>query len=248
MTRLPKVLEREPLVDAVFEVRMGGEPHLADLLPGVLFGLLEFKPDIRRLPAAEIPLPVRLQDPNLAFAPVIRLDWSGFTISLGDRSLVIGCKMPYPKWPKFKDFILKVIDKVSSAGITGSVDRYSLKYVNLIQAPTIEDQISKINLAVKVGDVEAEDDNLNVQVHKRENDILHIMSVISGASTKLYNEKEVYGIVVDIDSIRSIQFANFAMFSKELNPAIESLRLANKAKFFGCLTESTIKEMRPEYD
>lgn len=94
MTKLPKILEREPLVEAVFEVRLGGDPHMSDLLPGILFSQLDQRPTIQRLPAAEIPQPIRASDPNLAFAPVIRLDWREFAISLGERNLVIGCKLP----------------------------------------------------------------------------------------------------------------------------------------------------------
>ena len=64
-------------------MRMGGAPQLADLLPGALFGQLTPKPTLQRLPAAEIPQPIRDQDPDLAFSPVIRLDWGEFTITFG---------------------------------------------------------------------------------------------------------------------------------------------------------------------
>jgi uncharacterized protein (TIGR04255 family) len=179
--KLPKTLEREPLVDAVFEVRMGGTPQLADLLPGALFGQLTPKPTLQRLLAAEIPQPIRDQDPNLAFSPIIRLDWGNFTISFGNRNLVIGCKLPYPKWPAFKEAILSIVGKVAQVGIVGPVERYSIKYVNIIQAPTIAAQIAKINMAVRVGDVEAKDDHVSIQVHRNEGDTLHIMSVLTAA-------------------------------------------------------------------
>lgn len=248
MTKLPTILEREPLVDAIFEVRMGGDPHLADLLPGVLLSQLESKPEINRQLAAEIPYPVRSKNSDLTFVPVIRLDWPNFAISLGDRNLVISCKMPYPKWPQFKMFILKVVDAVNGIGIEGPVERYSLKYVNLIQAPSMEAQIAKINLAVKVGDVEVGDDHFNVQVHRHEGDTLHIMSVVSGATTTFSDGKHAFGAVVDIDSIRVVQFSDFESFSKILGPSLETLRHANKVKFFSCLNESTINEMGPKYD
>lgn len=246
--KLPKTLDREPLVDAVFEVRMGGAPQLADLLPGALFGQLMPKPTLQRLPAAEIPQPIRDQDPNLAFSPVIRLDWGEFTISFGDRNLVIACKLPYPKWPAFKDAILGIVAKVAQVGIAGPVERYSVKYVNLIQAPTLADQIAKINLAVRVGDVEAKDDHLSVQVHRNEGDTLHIMSVVTGAQGKMPDGKIVFGAVVDVDSIRMAHFSDFGAFAAQLEPAVESLRQSNKIKFFSCLTEATINEMGPKYD
>lgn len=248
MRMLPKILEREPLVDAVFEVRLDGAPHMADLLPGILFGQLSPKPSIQRLPAAEIPQPVRTSDPNLAFAPVIRLGWRGYTISLGDRNLVIGCKLPYPKWPHFKDAILEITKIVAQVGIDGPVRRYSLKYVNLIQAPTIAAQIAKINMAIKVGDIAVKDDHFSVQVHRNENDILHILSVMTGAQGKLADGKRIFGAIVDIDSICTVDFPTFGAFAEKLEPAVEALRLANKVKFFSCLTDETVEEMGPKYD
>ncbi|MCB1467635.1 MAG: TIGR04255 family protein, partial [Rhizobiaceae bacterium] len=242
------LLDREPLVDAVFEVRMGGAPQLADLLPGALFGLLTPKPTLHRLPAAEIPQPIRDRDPNLAYSPVIRLDWGKFTISVGDRNLVIACKLPYPRWPAFKEAILGIVARVAQVGIAGPVERYSVKYVNLIQAPTLADQIAKINLAVRVGDVEATDDHLSVQVHRNEGGTLHIMSVVTGAQGKMPDGKTVFGVVVDIDSIRTAHFSDFGAFAVKLEPAVESLRQVNKVKFFSCLTEATIDEMGPKYD
>lgn len=246
--KLPKVLEHEPLVDAVFEVRMGGNPQMADLLPGALFSLLAPKPKIQRLPAAEIPQPIRGNDPNLIFTPVIRLDWGEFTISFGDRNFVIACKLPYPKWSNFKEAILKIVEMVDQVGIPGPVERYSIKYVNLIQGPTLADQISKINLTVRVGEVDAKDDHLSVQVHRREGDTLHIISVVTGARGKLANGEIVFGAVVDVDSIRATSFSDFGSFAAKLEPAVETLRQANKLKFFNCLTEETISEMGPKYD
>ena len=143
---------------------------------------------------------------------------------------------------------MDIVDKVARFGIVGPVERYSLKYVNLIQAPTIADQIAKINIAVKVGDVEVRDDHLSMQVHRHEDDTLHIMSVVTGAQTKQADGKHLFGAVVDIDSIRTVHFSDFAAFSSKLEPAVETLRLANKIKFFSCLTEATINEMGPKYD
>lgn len=246
--KLPKTLDREPLVDAVFEVRLGGTPQLADLLPGALFGQLTPKPTLKRLPAAEIPQPIRDQDPNLAFSPVIRLEWDAFTISVGDRNLVIACKLPYPKWPAFKEAILSIVEKVAQVGVAGPVERYSVKYVNLIQGSTLAAQIAKINMAVRLGDVEANDDHLSVKVHRNEDDILHIMSVVTGAHGKMPDGKSAFGAVVDIDSIRTAHFSDFGAFAEKLEPAVESLRQANKIKFFSCLNEETINEMGPKYD
>ena len=245
--KLPVSLAREPLVDAVFEVRLAGNPHLADILPGVLYSELDTKPKLQRLPAADIPQPVRSNDPNLAFAPTLRLNCDGFTISFGDRHLVVGCILPYPKWKKFKSNILEIVRIVSQIGIDGAVERYSLKYVNIIEAEDIAGQIAKIDMAMRIGDLEARSDHLQVQMHGKEGDILHILSITTGAQAKLADGSTRIGIVVDIDSIRMVEFPSLAEFHKQLGPEIESLRQANKAKFFGCLTDATVKEMEPTY-
>lgn len=248
MRKLPKSLDSEPLVDAVFEVRMGGSPHMADILPGALFGQLTPKPTFQRLPAAEIPQPIRESDINLMFAPVIRLDWREFTISMGDKNLVIGCKLPYPKWPRFKEVILDVTRRVSEIGITGTVDRYSVKYVNLIPAPTIAEQINKIDMSVRLGDVAVSDDHVSIQVHRKEGDTLHLMSIVTGAQGQMADGKNIFGAIVDIDSIRTIQFRDFRAFVANLEDSVESLRQSNKAKFFSCITEEAEQEMGPKYD
>ncbi len=248
MRKLPKVLGKEPLVDAVFEVRFGGNPQLADILPGVLFGQLSPKPTIQRLPAHEIPQPLRANDRNLAFAPLLRLDLGQFTISIGDQNVVIGCKLPYPKWPAFKEKILAITKLISEVGIAGPVERYSVKYVNLIEAPTIAEQIQKIEMSIQLGDFKVNDDHVSLKVHRNEGDILHLMSVVTGAQAQMANGRQIVGIVVDIDSIRSAEFPDFGTFVTELEPALESLRRANKVVFFSCLTEAAIKEMEPQYD
>lgn len=249
IVKLPTTLDREPLVDAVFEVRMGGAPHLADLLPGALFHQTAAKPTLQRLPAAEIPQPIRDQDPNLAFAPVIRLEWERFTISLGDRNLIISCKLPYPKWPAFKQFIMDIVGKVAQVGIVGPVERYSIKYVNLIEAATVASQIDKINMELRVGNIKVLEDHISVVVHRNEHDTIHIISIMSNAHIIRSDGETISGVVVAVDSIREKKhFADFRVFSEQVGPQIESLRHENKVKFFSSLTEATINEMGPKYD
>lgn len=248
MQNLPKILEREPLVDAVFEVRLSGRPPLADILPGFLFHELEPRPKVSRLPAAEIPQPLRASDPALQFAPVVRLEWDHYFIAVGDRNIVISCKLPYPKWPNFKAAILDIMGRIVKVEIPGQVERYSVKYVNLIHAPTLAEQIAKIKMVIELGSLQVRADQVSLQVHHKEHDMLHILSVIIGAEGKLPDGKRVLGAVVDIDSIRTVNAPHFATFVGDLEPGVEELRQANKAKFFGCLTDATIKELGPIYE
>ena len=224
MLRLPKVLEREPLVDAVFEVRLNGSQSLADILPGFLFHELDNpKPVIARLPAAEIPLPMRANDPGLQFAPVLRLDWRQYFISVGDRNVVISCKLPYPKWPNFKAAILDIVSRIAKIDLDGRVERYSVKHVNLIQAPNFAQQVKKIRMEIRLGDVQVNDDHMSLQVHRKEDDIVHILSVVTGAQGQMPDGSHLFGALVDVDSIQGVGNLSFSEFANSLEPSVRHL-------------------------
>lgn len=246
MSQLPKVLEREPLVDALFEVRLSGTANLADIIPGILFHKLNPKPNLQRLPAAEIPQPMRAKDPSFRYVPTQRLDWDEYVIAVGDQNIVISCKLPYPKWPNFKEKIHYILG-ILVGDIVGGVERFSVKYVNLIEARTFEEQISKIDLRIQIGSLDVVGDHVNMKVHHVEDGVVHILSVINGASGKLPDGREAHGVIVDIDSIQNVKVDSFEEFVAGLEAPLESLRQANKVKFFGCLKEETVEELGPIY-
>ena len=131
--KLPIKLGKEPLIDAVFEVRFTGTASASDVLPGFLFGRLEGEKSLERLPTANLPKPVRDADPNLHFAPLTRLRWNNFVISISDRSLLVGCTIPYLGWVAFKPAILQIIHTIHEIGIIKNVNRFSVKYTDIIQ-------------------------------------------------------------------------------------------------------------------
>lgn len=248
MGKLPIALEREPLVDALFEVRMDDAESLADILPGMLFAESDSKPEIERLPAAEVPQQIRARDPALRYTPTRRLQVGDYVIAMGGHNVVVSCKMPYPKWPNFKREILRIVDLVNKLDVVGNVERYSLKYVNLIEAPTPEEQIAKTNLEIKLGTRQVTSDHLNLRVQNIDGNTIHILTVVTGATTRADNGDEKGGVVVDIDSLRNISPTPFADFAQGLGEELETLRQSNKAHFFGCLKGETINDMGPIYE
>ena len=191
---------------------------------------------------------MRANDPNLQFALLSRLEWDKYFISVGDRNIVISCKLPYPKWTDSKNSILLMTELIARAEIAQRVERYSLKYVNLIAAPTLAAQIEKIKMSITLGSIMVNDDHVNMQVHRVEDDTINILSVITGAQGKLYDGKERFGVVVAIDSIRNVQLPAYAAFASTLEPGLEQLKQANEANFYDCLADGTIEAMEPVYD
>lgn len=254
MTRLPISLEQEPLVDALFEVRFKSHYPLSVTLPGILIRELELETQPEQLAVGNIPAPVRSQDPALRYSPVLRLRWDDYFVAIGDQCISVSCDLrkPYPKWPNFKAAILRIVDCMAKAKISSEVERYSVKYVNLIPEQKLADQISKINMTLSLGGQDIRDNHINVQVHVKEGDFLHIVSVVTGASGRpgrgSHTTGNINGIVVDIDSIKLLGSRSFSSLVDDLDADLEALRQSNKKKFFDCLTEKTIKDMGPSYE
>ena len=247
MTLLPKSLEKEPLVEAVFEVRLNDTPQLADILPGFLLHDLGPETKVQRLPSAEIPYPMRKEDTNLRFAPIQRIETSNFSILIGDRNVIVSCNLPYPKWPNFKASILDVMARIAKLGLPEAIERYSVKYVNIIPASNYKEQIAKIAISTKLGDLEIRDEQFTLRVQRIEEEIIHILTISTGAGAKS-NGSEVFGVLVDIDSIKNVNIPNFQIFVDNLEDGLEGLKQSNKEKFFGCLTKEAIQEMGPTYE
>lgn len=250
MNRLPSALGKEPLIDAVFEMRFSvGDSQLADVLPGYFFHhLRQQNPKLSRLGAGELPPQMRAMNPNLKYAPVQRIDLENYSISIGDQNIVVHCSLPYPKWNGFRSYIISVVDLFSGSQADCFVERYSLKFVNLIPAAKTHEQVSKVKMTLSLGGEHFHDGHLNMQVHKLENDFTHIISIITNAVKQSPTGETIEGIVLDIDSIVDIPPTPVQDFASELRGNLDNLRAENKTKFFACLTEESILEMEPTYD
>lgn len=96
-TKIPIRLKKEPLLEAVWEIRFSWtKPFVADLLPGLLFKALPKKyNNTVRLPAADIPAPIVERDPNLRYVPKIRLENGNQSIQVGEHVASLSCRRLY---------------------------------------------------------------------------------------------------------------------------------------------------------
>lgn len=248
MERLPISLENVPLIDAVFEIRFSGVTKLVELLPGFLFEKLNPNPEIERLPHSNIPEPLRMQDPNLMYLPVVSLKWDNYQIAIGERVLVVSSRLPYRGWADFKPTILKVVGMVNTLGIAANVERFAVKYVNVIEASDASSQISSVNLKIQVAGSPVVDDHINLRVHREWEHGVHILTFASNAQVSLMTGQQKQGIIVDVDSIQNFGNMTFADFSMDLEQKLDSLRAKNKELFFSCITEETLQRLGPVYE
>jgi uncharacterized protein (TIGR04255 family) len=246
--QLPIKLRNEPLIDAVFEVRFTSTASASDVLPGFLFSSLEGEKRLERLPPADLPKPVRDADPNLRFAPLTRLLWNNYVISIGDRSMVVGCTTPYPGWGDFKPAILQITNKLKEVDIIQNVNRFSVKYTDIIPSNNIQEQISLIKTSIVLGDHTLEKENFSLRIEIPEDDILHAVNIVSSATATLADGSKREGIVIDIDSITNVDNQEFGQWLEQLPDNLEKIHTGNKNMFFKCLPKGTLDSLEPIYE
>ena len=247
---LPKKLNKEPLIDALFELRFTGSFPASEILPGILFSELKLKNDtlISSLPASQVPKALRDADLNLRFAPLSRLDWQQFFINIGDRSLSLGCKLPYPGWKKFKDAIIQISEILKNITIIQSIERYSIKYVDLLPSTEPSEQISLLNFDVTVGGHKLEKEAFNLRIEIPKQGFINAIQFVSSATVKLSDGTTREGVVVDVDTILNLNNITMQNLVEKFSDKLEAIHETNKSIFFNCLKPETIRALEPIYE
>lgn len=246
--KLPIKLKKEPLIDAIFEIRFSSETSASSVLPGFLFSRCKGNKSIEQLSASQLPKPIRDSDPGLQFAPLVKLSWDRFVILIGDRSLAVGCTLPYPGWEEFKPAILEIVNLVREIDVIKTVQRFSMKYVDLIPSADIEDQISRINFSVMLGKHSLKKEVFSLRVEIPRDGILNAVQIQSSAIATLQDGSTREGVVVDIDTIASVDDLKFEAWLKGLPEQLESMHAMNKSMFFECLQQEAINALEPVYE
>jgi uncharacterized protein (TIGR04255 family) len=249
VVRLPKKLKNEPLIDAIFGVQFSSSVPASSILPGILFSQI-MKPNkkIERLPIADIPFQIRNADPVLRFQHLLRLHFGDFLVLIGDSSLSVASVMPYIGWTAFKLKIIEVFQLIDDMKIIETIDRYSLKYVNIVAGDSIAEQIDKINVDIKVGKHELKSETFNVRVEIPRDNLLQIVQIAASAIVTLPNNETRSGVLIDIDTICNYKTDNINTLLKELPDRLQLIHDVSKTMFFECLKPETIDSMEPLYE
>jgi uncharacterized protein (TIGR04255 family) len=244
--QVPTRLRKEPLLEAIWEIRFAhAKQSVADLLPGFLFKAFPEKfTNIVRLPASEIPDAIIKSDPNLRYVPKIRLESGNQAIQIGEHVVSLNCWRPYSGWARFSEDIRSLSKTVLETGLIDELERFSLKYVDLIElAPTAD--LRCLNLSLRFGEMDIVERPVQMRTEIAEGDHIHIIQVVSPAEAGLPGETErKKGLLVDIDTIRT--FTGNGTWD-ELDRSLDAVHLSCKRMFFRLLTLDTLHRLEPEY-
>ena len=244
---LPTKLSKEPLIDAVFEARFTSQAPLSSILPGILFSL-GTGISIEQTPAAALPKQIRDSDPNLRFAPVIKMEWGNFFVLLSDQSVAVACKLPYPGWTSFKTAITRVLELTGSLPLIEQVERYSLKYVDIIESSEIGDQASFVNLKVNLGNQTLEREAFQVRIEVPQGSLINAVQLVSSATATIPDGTIKNGLIIDIDTIQNTNGLVFSELLNGFSDRLDDMHKANKTMFFECLAPATLTSLGPRYD
>lgn len=259
--KLPTKLRSGPLLDAIFEIRFEAASAAALVLPGLLVGALNNGSSIQteKLAVAAMPEMMRRLDPQLQFAPVVRLTWGDFFINIGEAVLNVACRYPYPGWSAFRAAILEVFQTAASSGIVKALSRCSMKYIDLIPGDDRAAQARRFDWDVRLGEHKLGSEIFSMRIEIPREGLTHVVQIINAASATVgensyrasYTGPRIAqrsGAIVDIDSISNLDQVDFASFLGQLPETLDVMHMANKEMFFSCLRDETIAELGAEYD
>lgn len=247
---LPTKLGKEPIVEAVCEIRFSpAKVSISKVLPGMLYEALPGDKDITPTSAADVPEQVRRADPMFRYQPLVTVVWAGCQIQISDHSVAIACEIPYPGWGQFKQKILQVVGVLLDKKLLSRVDRYSLKYVDVIEALTGVERVSRINLSLTLGSQRLENQNYNIRMEVVEAGLIHVLNVAAPVNVQFHQagKNDVEGTLLAIDTVYGCEGSTLDGLKSSLEERLDSMHRENKKQFFACLTEDTIEFLEPTY-
>jgi uncharacterized protein (TIGR04255 family) len=252
LDRLPTRLKQEPLIDAVFELRFDSKVRASSILPGLLYsGLDGVKEAVTKLPQSELPTVMRDADPALAFAPLVNFLWQHkFVVFVGDRSVGVACRLPYPGWATFRAAIEAVGGVLRGCDFISTVTRYSLKYVDLLPRAEIASQVKGLDLQLTVGEHRLLAEPCTVRIEVPRGEVINLVQITIGGQVQLVNDPTPRsGAVVDVDSIVNVQGGvPIGMYVDAVQNRLDEIHETNKRLFFECLTHDMLQELEPMYE
>jgi len=244
----PVKLRKDPIVEAIFEIRFDASINqVSEILPGMLFPQLKDSfPNIEALPTAQLPLTIRQSDPNLTFKPTHRLVGDLFSISIGEKVVSLNCPRPYQGWADFRLNIIKLIDILKGTDIIDTINRFSVKYINVISVEKGDLGLDKLKLQVNLGDNDLLNNHTSINTQLKIDPFLNIVNIVPGAFAKINKTAEVLnGLILDIDTIFD---GGIGISWSQLVDSLDHAHDTEKAIFYSVLKEETIEEYDPVWE
>lgn len=246
-TRLPKKLGKQPLVEAIFEMRFESQFPVSTIWPGILYSSLPGEKTMEQLPSLSIPKEIRDADPNLAYVPVCRISWGNYWILIGDKVFAVATKIPYNGWDEFKAHILSAYTTVLQTEMIKSISRCSMKCIDILDNVPLEAS-ECFRLQCSIGERNAAGNAFHVNIGFKDDEILHTLQVVSSMTMNMVAGGQLVGPLLDVDSVIELGGESLNSFVSKLSDRAEKLHDANKRIVFDSFSEKALEYLEPVYE
>ncbi|SXE48775.1 Uncharacterised protein [Klebsiella variicola] len=245
---IPERLKENALVNVLFEIRFSSENNtFSNIMPGILFTELSLKNSFRT-PHFEMPEIIRQQNADFKYLPLVGFIWGDYNILLGDNVLLLSVNSRYPGWETFKKHICTLMNIVKKHGLISVVERFSLKYVDIIEYPSAENIGEQLNMCISLGDENYLDPYLHLRSEKHEGDVVIIIQLAGNARAEGPAIKTREGFMIDIDCIINKRNLTFGNVIQNFESELDSLHHKNKTVFFNFLTDKALANLGAVYE
>lgn len=247
--RLPLKLKKEPLVEAVCQLRVNSSIALSTFFPGLL---LAKRPsdvsELQQLPSAMLPEPLRAMQPEMLFVPLVQLKFKGVLVMIGERAVTVSNQAPYLGWDRFKTLIVEIFTVLLESQQVPLIERYSLKYTNVLKANETPNYLDALALSLDIGQLKLSRNATTVRTEAVTDKLVSIITLSGGVTVQAEGQAPVQGSLIDVDTICHDKPQDAKAFIASMSDELDRVRLANKQAFFECLTDEAIHELDPIYD
>jgi uncharacterized protein (TIGR04255 family) len=247
MPRYPTRLARSPLVEAVFEMRFAQVAgRSVELLLGQLYQRLghDFS-SIEPLPIGGLPKELRESRPELKYAPHVKFAGKGQTVMFGDRVLTLSITTPYPGWARFSERCVQVASALHETGYVGKLERYSLKYVNVIDTTDSAFPFEALNVKLDAAGYNLRSQGLQLRFEIDEGPFVSVVECTSAdgviADRQIHNG---WLLVLDTICERNVPSDFWSKVGENVAAAHDVL----KPLFYGMLAARTVEALGPSFD
>jgi len=247
-SRTPTRLGRVPIIDVAFELRFEpSSPSASELILGMIFKDLGTDlPNVAILPQASFPIEMIQSVPQLQYQPQRLMTGEQFQVALGPKVLAVLCKRPYPGWHLFKPIVRRVLDSLRDTEQVRRVERFSIKYRNVIESSSDHDQLQMLNVQLDVADLGFMDKSALLRVETSTDLFDNLIGIQTHVEAKIDDSNEIIrGVLVDVDTIYQKDLSDYWSAADAL---LEQAHETEKQVFFAILKPDTIEALKPVWE
>jgi len=241
---VPKKLKQDAIIEAILEIRFDMKT-LPEVFIGRLADCIHWKGFTQnRMPAYDVPAPLRQADPHLRYQPVFELVETG-----GNRSVRIGPQVisyhrlsPYIGWERFSCEINEAIEALFEKTDGLQIRRLGLRYINALRADVHGIRsISDLDLELKIAS-ERLSDNVNVNFITSLSDDTKCTIRVATNDFAQGVLPQSTSVLVDVDVFTKDNFKTKDI--KKVKEWVDFAHIEEKKEFFRLLTDDTINTLK----